>query len=61
MTEINKDLLKRIAKLEKAILDADSWVKASEGVHLEYYHYHGYGEDDSVRVIVELRSNTAHL
>ena len=46
----------RIVALEKALLDADSWVQTGEGVVLEYYH-EGFGDDDSVAVIEGLRPN----
>lgn len=31
-------------------MDANSWLRAGEGVELTYYH-ENYGEDDSVAVI----------
>jgi len=54
MTHDIEGLIQRINELEKALLDADSWLQAGEGVPLEYYHG-GYGDEDSVEVIIGLK------
>ena len=51
--EETEELKARIRELEKAIADAQSWVKAGEGVNLWYYH-ENYGDNDSVNVIQEV-------
>ena len=37
--------------MEKAIRDANSWVRVGEGVGLCYYHEESYGDQASVAVI----------
>ena len=44
----------RIKKLEQAIRDANSWLKAGEGVSLTYYYDEGYKDVESVDLIREV-------
>jgi hypothetical protein len=44
----------RIQKLEQAIRDANSWLKAGESVDLLYYYHSSYEESESRDIIASL-------
>jgi hypothetical protein len=44
----------RIQKLEQAIRDANSWLRAGEGVDLLYYYEPSYREEESRDIIAPL-------
>jgi len=59
MTEIEK-LNQKIAELEKAILDANSWLILGEGIDLLYHSDYAYpAEDYSVFLIRKLLNKEA--